>query len=256
MSSSFTTPLLDLFRRGEVPPEVRLLAAHGAIAPRAYEQLALLMLLVHDTHVEIRLAAEETLSRLPQEPLAAFLARSDVPGDVREFFHERGVEPAPMASDDAEQPLLDGEAKADEGAGDSGRAPNIANMNVMDRVKLAMRGRREDRAALIRDPNRLVAAAVLSSPKLTGTEIEAFARMGNVSEEVLRIIGTNRAWIKKYPVTAALARNPKTPLAVSMPLLQHLVERDVKQIATDRTAQEPVRVLARKILATGQARKR
>ena len=42
---------------------------------------------------------------------------------------------------------------------------------------------------LVRDRNRLVASAVLSSPKLTESEVEAFTKMGNVSEDVLRVIG-------------------------------------------------------------------
>ena len=60
-------------------------------------------------------------------------------------------------------------------------------------MKLAMKGTREQRAQLIRDSNSIVATAVLSSPKLTESEVEAFAKMGNVTEDVLRIIGTNRA---------------------------------------------------------------
>ena len=39
------TPLLDFFKRGEVARDVRLLAAQGALAPRAHEQLAILVLL-------------------------------------------------------------------------------------------------------------------------------------------------------------------------------------------------------------------
>ena len=42
------TPLLDAFKRGEVERDVRLLAAQGALAPRAYEQLAILVLLLED----------------------------------------------------------------------------------------------------------------------------------------------------------------------------------------------------------------
>ncbi len=62
----------------------------------------------------------------------------------------------------------------------------------MERMKLATRGTREQRSVLVRDPNRLVAAAVLSSPKLTDSEVEQFAKMANVAEDVLRVIGTNR----------------------------------------------------------------
>ena len=65
---------------------------------------------------------------------------------------------------------------------------------VPQRMKFALKGTRSQRAVLIRDPNKVIAAAVLSSPKLTETEVEAFSRMANVSEDVLRTIGTSRAW--------------------------------------------------------------
>ena len=76
-------------------------------------------------------------------------------------------------------------------------------MGFTERLKAAMKGTREMRAILIRDPNKMIAAAVLSSPKLTEPEVEAFARMANVSEEVLRIIGSNRAWTKNYGVVSS-----------------------------------------------------
>ena len=75
--------------------------------------------------------------------------------------------------------------------------------------------------------------------------------MANVSEEVLRIIGMNRAWIKNYGVVAALTRNPKTPLAVSMRFVQRLTERDLKMIALDRNLQEPLKQIVKKRLQGG-----
>ena len=128
----------------------------------------------------------------------------------------------------------------------------LSTLPVIDRMKLAMRGSREQRAQLIRDPNKLVAAAVLSSPKLTEAEVEAFARMANLSEDVIRIIAVNRAWVKNYNVVSALTRNPKTPPALAMGFLQRLNERDLKRLAIDRNVAEPVRLAARKFVVKGQ----
>ena len=108
MDPGFRSPLIDFFRRGEVARDVRLLAAQGALAPRAQEQLALLILLSDDPDPEVTRAAAATLDALPVEPLRAFLARSDTPAEMRTFFEARGVQPsdtpAPM---DLEEPLLD-----------------------------------------------------------------------------------------------------------------------------------------------------
>jgi hypothetical protein len=77
--------------------------------------------------------------------------------------------------------------------------------------------------------------------------------MGNVSEDVLRIIGNNRNWVKNYPVIAALVRNPKTPPALSLTMVSRLNPRDIKQIAVDRNLPEAVRLAARKFVAKSRA---
>ena len=124
----------------------------------------------------------------------------------------------------------------------------LSTLPVVERMKLAMRGTREQRAQLIRDSNKLVAVSVLSSPKLNESEVETFARMANLSEDILRMIAMNRAWVKSYTIVAALTRNPKTPLAQSMTFLQRLNERDLKAISIDRNVSEPLRLAARKFL--------
>src|SRR5262245_20600913 len=105
MESGFRTPLLDFFRRGEVARDIRLLAAQGALAPRAHEQLGLLMLLVADVAPDVANAAEATLQAIPLESLAAFLARSDVASELRTFFANRGIDPAAIAAADADAPI-------------------------------------------------------------------------------------------------------------------------------------------------------
>jgi len=117
-------------------------------------------------------------------------------------------------------------------------------------MKAAMKGTKEERSILIRDPNKLVSVSVLSSPKLTESEVENFAKMANVSEEILRIIGQNRAWTKNYGVISGLAKNPKTPLGVSMNIVQRLNEKDLKLIAMDRNLQQPLKLAVRKRLTT------
>src|SRR5262249_61538048 len=86
---SVPTPLLDFFRRGEVARDVRLLAAQGAVAPRAHEQLSILILLLDDPDPEVRSVASQTMARIPGEALVSFLGRADVSVDVREVFADR-----------------------------------------------------------------------------------------------------------------------------------------------------------------------
>jgi hypothetical protein len=265
MDVGIRSPFLDFFRRGEVARDVRLLAARGALAPRAHEQIGLLAILTEDADAEVRGTAEATLAQIPNGSLAAFLGRSDVPDLLREFFRGRGIEPDPAAGGGTDDPLVDTAAAADEtpeqtpGEGEpvddeaarSGAAQRLSLLDVADKMKAAMKGTKEERAILVRDPNKLVSVAVLSSPKLTESEVEQFSKMANVSEEVLRIIGMNRGWIKNYGVIAALTKNPKTPLAVSMRFVQRLTERDLKMIALDRNLQEPLKQIVKKRLQGG-----
>lgn len=246
------TPMLDFFRRGEVARDVKMLAAQGSIAPRPMEQLGILMVLTSDGDPEIRETAQQTLSKLPADLLAGFIARADAPTEIREFFINRGIQPAAVPAPDLEDALIDTSEneKELEGATEDEKKQTfqqrLSSMTVPEKVKCATKGTREMRAILIRDPNRMVASAVLSCPKVNDAEVEAFAKMGNVSEEILRTIATSRAWTKNYSVMLALVKNSKTPVALTLNMMQRLNDSDVKKLATDRNVPEALRLAARK----------
>jgi len=266
MDPGYRSPLVDFFRRSESARDARLLAAQGALSAAALEQLALLVLLSDDEDSQISETALATIDALPLEPLKAFLASPQVPAEIRGFFAGRGIAPAALPPADMSQPLIpdddddddveeDGEEDETVEDGDSAKKKAepklLAGLPIKRKIKLASKGTREQRAQLIRDPNKLVAAAVLASPKLTDAEVEAFAKMANVSEEVLRVIGTNRTWLKNYGVILGLVKNPKSPPAISMQLLQRVNERDMKMLAVDRNVPEGLRLAARKFVVKG-----
>ena len=256
MDSGLKTPLLDFFRRGDVARDIRLQAAQGAMAPRAHEQIGLLMLLVNDHDPDVVAAAEATLAAIPRESLAAFLARSDASPAMLEFFAARGVQPAEAPLTEVDKPLLDvGEAPPDpvldetlppEGQERESTLQKIASLTVAQRMALAMKGTREERAILIRDPNKIVGVAVLSSPKINEAEVESIAKMSTLSEELLRMIAFSRAWTKNYGVVHALVKNPKTPLAVAINFLSRLSEKDIRAISANRNVADALRITARK----------
>jgi hypothetical protein len=124
----------------------------------------------------------------------------------------------------------------------------IYRLNTAEKIITALKGSREERAVLVRDPNRLVSSAVLGSPRMTDAEVEAFAGMRNVSAEVLRQIGNNRDWTKRYGVMSSLVKNPHTPLAISLGMVARLNPRDIKALATDRNVPEVLRRQAQKFV--------
>jgi hypothetical protein len=124
----------------------------------------------------------------------------------------------------------------------------LAKMRVIDRIKLALTGGQSERLYLIRDPNKMVQRGVLQSPRLSDREVEAFASMGSISDEILRLIAGNRVFIKNYIVVKNLINNPKTPLNISLHLLPRLNPNDLKFLTMNKNVPETLRTTAAKLM--------
>jgi hypothetical protein len=122
----------------------------------------------------------------------------------------------------------------------------LVTMSAAQKMMKALKGEREARLMLIRDRNRTVWSAVLSSPKMNDNDAEQISKMRNVAPDVLREIAKNRQWSKRYDVAHELVKNPKTPHEVSSKLLARLKDRDLKRLVKDRNVSEQVRRLAEK----------
>ncbi|MCL4808594.1 MAG: hypothetical protein KJ062_12535, partial [Thermoanaerobaculia bacterium] len=123
----------------------------------------------------------------------------------------------------------------------------LTALPVSQRIRIAFRGTREERLFLVRDTNRLVSTAVLKSPKTNEADAEVIANMKSVSEDVLRAVAQRREWMKKYSLMAAIVRNPRSPIDVTLPLVLRLSPRDQTTLSTDRNIPEAVRVTAKRI---------
>ena len=120
----------------------------------------------------------------------------------------------------------------------------LARMRVVERVQLALKDNREERMALIRDPCKVVQRAVLQSSRITDREVEAYAAMANLSEEVLRLIGNSRNFCKNYTVVRNLLNNPKTPLEITLHLLPNITSQDLKLLTLNRNIPDTLRTMA------------
>ena len=348
-------PLVEQFRQGRVPRDLRLMAAQGALPLGPVDLADLLEFLLHDVDEEIRESASASLLAVPageMGPLAkdrtslpgllgwilthreerelqeAVLQNTTLPDEaiearastlpeelaelvvinqvrllrrtsllealeqnqnlskdqrrrlreLRESFHigEQPPEPAaapaapapapPPAEEPEEEPpppANDAEAVARylgaEEQQDTEKVSAVQRLyrqNTAQRMISALKGTREDRAILVRDPNRLVSSAVLGSHKLTDVEIESFAGMKSLSDEVLRRIGNHKEWTKRYGVISNLVKNPRTPLGISIGLVSRLNPRDIKGLAVDRNVPEVIRKQAQKFLKGGSEDKK
>ncbi len=123
----------------------------------------------------------------------------------------------------------------------------LSRMRVVERVQLALKGSREERLALIRDPCRVVQRAVLQSARITDREVEGFAGMASLSDEVLRLIAMNRNFIRNYTVIKSLVSNPKTPLDVSLHLLPNIIATDLKALTLNKNIPDTLRTAANRL---------
>jgi hypothetical protein len=124
----------------------------------------------------------------------------------------------------------------------------VQKMSVMQKIKLARMGNKEARGLLIRDRNKLVATAAIRSPKITDNEIESFAKARNLSEEVMRVIASNREWTRNYQVKLNLATNPRCPIPMSVKFLNFLHERELRSIMKSKDVPSAVSTHARRLL--------
>lgn len=111
----------------------------------------------------------------------------------------------------------------------------LQRLKVSEKIRIAMTGDKESRVLLIRDSNRMVQLAIINNPRITEGEVTSIAYSRNVDEEVLRRIANNREWIKLYQVRSALAKNPKTPLTISIKMVQTLPANDLKEISRSKS---------------------
>jgi hypothetical protein len=167
---------------------------------------------------------------------------------------EEPEEPGPQTEQEAVAQLLSPEEQADQEK--LSTLQRLYKLNTAEKLIRALKGNREERAILVRERNRLVSMAVLGSPKITESEIESFAGLKNVSDEVLRAIGNHREWTKKYSVVTSLVRNPRTPVGVAIGLVSRLNPRDLKGLSVDRNVSEVVRKAAQRFVkgAPGSAK--
>ena len=227
------------------------------------------MLVNHNASDETRMEAQRWLGRFTgsegdsasdigesEEEIAAYFAAFRDQIDAEEGLSFELTNSTPGEEDDLDHAYSDMKSKeriaalalARQGkAGDDERISTlqkIAKMSVGDRIRLAMRGSRDERLILIRDRSKVVSLSVLESPKLNETEMEAIAAMTSVQEAVLRAIATKRRFMKHNGVVRALVTNPRTPLEVGMPLVGHLLTIDLQYLTRNKNVNETIRKIA------------
>ena len=125
----------------------------------------------------------------------------------------------------------------------------IMGLRTNQKIMLAIKGGKEERTLLIREANRLIQVNVIRNGRITQGEVAFIAQMRSINEEVLRIIASNRDWMKKYAIVKALVLNPKTPIALALNFFKRLVDMDLKLVMRDKGVAEILRREVKRYLA-------
>ncbi len=124
----------------------------------------------------------------------------------------------------------------------------MAKLSTNQKIMLALKGGKEERTLLIREANRLIQVNVIRNNRITEGEVAYITQMRTVNEEVLRVVSSNREWLKKYPITKALVMNPRTPLPVALTHFKRLYDSDMKLLIKDRNVAEVLRREAKRLV--------
>jgi len=207
---------------------------------------------------------ESTVAKYLEENAAELAAEKDKPFQPIGMMHEEtSVE---VASAGAEAAKIAAEKLATAAAGKTAAAlaaihakkhppagheerrdstlQKIAKLDIRGRVALAMRGSKEERSILVRDGTKLVAMAVLESPKVSDGEVEGFAQQKNVLEALLRAIPMKRRFAKNYAIMRNLVYNPRTPLDLSLGLMKNMLIHDLKNLSANKEVSDTIRKVA------------
>jgi hypothetical protein len=129
-------------------------------------------------------------------------------------------------------------------------AGRIRELNIAQKVRLALMGTTTERAILIRDTNKVVARTVIRSPAVTDAEAMAYAKNKSLIDEVISFIASNRKWTRHYGVKLNLIKNPKTPISDALRFLSHLRISDLRLVAKSRDVPAPIAKAAKNLVKT------
>ncbi|HEX9288345.1 MAG TPA: hypothetical protein VF904_02380 [Anaeromyxobacteraceae bacterium] len=240
LASSVSQPLAELVRQNE------------------------LRLLRHDEIVR-RLCANPNALASTVDGACEFCVRNglmllDVPQLVEAYKRVYGVDPAVKPAEDSAEALM--QEYSAELVQDDAPAPlraetpaeqqkkltitqRVLKMSVSDKIKLATLGNKEARTLLLRDANKLVCMAAVTSPRITDGEVMTLANSRTISSDVLRHIYSNRDYLKVYSIKIAIVKNPKVPLPTALKFLYTLQEKDIKELARDRNVPQTIQAQAK-----------
>jgi hypothetical protein len=107
----------------------------------------------------------------------------------------------------------------------------VRTLSQMEKILLAIRADRAERAVLVQDNDPRVLLSVLRNPRLTIDEVTRIAKSSFLNFQIVDVIMKAGQWTASLDVRLALIHNSKTPQAVALRILPTLPDSEVRSIA-------------------------
>jgi len=124
----------------------------------------------------------------------------------------------------------------------------ITQLSMGQKLKLALGGNKSARDLLVKDSNKIISTAVLKNPRITEEEVQKVAQSKGTNDDMLRQISRNKEWMKSYSIRMGMLGNPKTPLAISLKLLDSVYEKDLHTVSKSKSIPATLASAARRRL--------
>ncbi len=198
----------------ELRDEHRVNLSHGALRIPTAEKIALYTKVVVSLRGPFGAEAELNATVVAALPDGIALA---IEGDGDEFLQRLLAQP--MTNVERDQNTWD----------------RIRGLSQMEKLLLAIKAERSERALLLQDNDPRVLLSLLRNPRLTVDEVARVAKSSFLTFQVADVISKTAQWMSSLDVRLGLIHNPKTPPALALRILPTLPEADVRAIARGGT---------------------
>lgn len=268
------SPAVAAYVRPGTSIETRLGGCGASESLEPFDRVTLLFCLSKDPEQSIRAVALTYLQKLPEDVVGDYASSEKALPLVLDFVSgRRGVsvpipppeapsEPfqmnredplLPMQSENSETGSEDSDVDDEEPIDEEGEQFlskfKIAQMmGIGEKIKMALTGDKEWRSILVKDSNKLVSGSVVKNPRITESEILQLIKSGIQNDEIMRLICSNKEWIKSYKVRKSLIENNRTPVQNSMRYLATMGEKDLAGFAKSKNISSVVSTMAKRLI--------
>lgn len=127
-------------------------------------------------------------------------------------------------------------AEADEEEKPGNVWDRIRGLSQMEKLLLAVKADRSERALLLQDNDPRVLLSILRNPRITVEEVARLAKSSFLNYQIADVIVKTGQWMASLDVRVGLVNNAKTPPAFALKILPTLPVSELRNIARGGTS--------------------